>query len=95
MSVRQPVVRNVPSARADLKVREKEFVQPAQPLFELIDSALPELEFIAPSSWLAWITPGHPLTARIDETGREYPAVVERIGAKVDPVSRTVKIVAT
>ncbi len=32
---------------------------------------------------------------RIDETNRDYPAVVERIGAKVDPVSRTVKIVAT
>jgi RND family efflux transporter MFP subunit len=80
---------------AELRVREKEFIQAGQPLFELIDAAVPELEFIAPSSWLGWVTVGQPLVVRIDETNRDYPAVVERIGAKVDPVSRTVKIVAT
>lgn len=79
---------------AELKVREKEFVQAAQPLFELIDSSVPELEFIAPSTWLATAAVGQRLTVRIDETARDYAAVVERIGAKVDPVSRTVKIVA-
>lgn len=80
---------------AELRVREKEFIQAGQPLFELIDAAVPELEFIAPSSWLAWVAAGQPVTVHIDETNRDYPAVVERIGAKVDPVSRTVKIVAT
>lgn len=83
-----------PGRIAELKIKEKEFVQAAQPLFELIGSGVPELEFIAPSAWLAWLSPGHPLSVRIDETARDYPALVERIGAKVDPVSRTVKIVA-
>ncbi len=80
---------------AELKVRENEFVQTGQALFEIIDAEVPELEFIAPSKWLAWLAVGQSLTVRIDETNREYAAVIERIGAKVDPVSRTVKIVAT
>lgn len=79
---------------AELKVREKEFVQAAQALFELIDSSVPELEFIAPSAWLASATVGQRLSVHIDETARDYTVLVERIGAKVDPVSRTVKIVA-
>ncbi|MFA6961389.1 MAG: efflux RND transporter periplasmic adaptor subunit [Opitutaceae bacterium] len=80
---------------SELKVREKEFVQPGQALFEIIDNSVPELEFIAPSRWLAWLTVGQSLTVHIDETGRDYAAAIERIGAKVDPVSRTVKLVAT
>jgi hypothetical protein len=31
---------------------------------------------------------------RIDETGKTYPAKVTRLGAKVDPVSQSVKVVA-
>ena len=31
---------------------------------------------------------------RIDETGKTYPAKVLRIGAKVDPVSQSVKLAA-
>ena len=31
---------------------------------------------------------------RIDETGQSYPAKVLRIGAKVDPVSQSVKLAA-
>lgn len=84
-----------PGRIAELRVREKEFIQAGQPLFELIDAAVPEIEFIAPSSWLGWVAVGHPIVVQIDETNRDYPAFVERIGAKVDPVSRTVKIVAT
>lgn len=76
-------------------VRDKEFVQAGQPLLEIIDDAVPELEFIAPSAWLAWLAVGQSLTVSIDETARDYPAVIERIGARVDPVSRTIKIVAT
>lgn len=80
---------------AELQVREKEFVQVGEPLFEIIGDGVPELEFIAPSKWLAWLEPGHALTVTIDETGRDYPAVIDRVGAKVDPVSRTVKVIAS
>jgi RND family efflux transporter MFP subunit len=79
---------------SDQKVREQEFVQPGQSLFEIIDDAVPEIDFIAPSKWLAWIHVGQALEVKIEETGRSYPATVEEIGAKVDPVSQSVKIVA-
>jgi hypothetical protein len=53
-----------------------------------------ELEFIVPSRWLAWLKPGYAFQVRIDETGKTYPAKVQRIGARVDPVSQSVKLSA-
>lgn len=79
---------------ADQRVRAEEFVQPGQPVLEIIDDALPEVNFIAPSKWLAWLQVGQGITVHIDETGRTYSARIERIGAKVDAVSQSVKIVA-
>ncbi len=79
---------------AEQRIHEQEFVQAGQVLFEIIDDAPPEIDFIAPSKWLAWVRAGQPLVLHLDETGRDYPAVVERIGAKVDAVSQSVKIVA-
>ena len=74
------------------KVREEQVVQPGQPLLEILDDTSLELEFIAPSSWLSWVAPGQAFDVRIDETGKTYPAQFTRIGARVDPVSQTVKI---
>ena len=77
---------------SEQKVREQQYVQPGQALLEIIDDSVLELEFIAPSRWLAWLRPGHAFQVRIDETGKSYPAKVLRIGAKVDPVSQSVKL---
>ena len=75
-------------------MREQQFVQPGQALLEIIDDSVLELEFIVPSRWLAWLKPGYAFQVRIDETARSYPAKVQRIGARVDPVSQSVKLVA-
>ncbi len=79
---------------AEQRVREQEFVQPGQALFEIVDQAPPQIDFIAPSKWLAWLQVGQSFELAIDETGQRYPAVIERIGAKVDPVSQSIKVVA-
>jgi len=79
---------------AEQRVHEQEFVQPGQTLIEIIDDAPPEVDFIAPSKWLAWLRIGQSLKVTIDETGHVYSAQVERIGARVDPVSQSIKIVA-
>ena len=79
---------------SEQKVREQQYVQPGQALLEIIDDSVLELEFIAPSRWLAWLRAGHVFQVRIDETGKPYPAKVIRIGAKVDPVSQSVKLAA-
>lgn len=80
---------------AEQKVREQQYAQPGQPLLEIIDDSVLELEFIVPSRWLAWVRPGHEFRVSIDEVGKSFPARVQRIGARVDPVSQSVKLTAT
>jgi membrane fusion protein, multidrug efflux system len=77
------------------KVREQQFVQPGQTLLEILDDSALDIEFIVPSRWLGWLKPGQPFRVRIDETGRTYSAQVLRLGAKVDAVSQSVKVVGT
>ncbi|WP_083745629.1 efflux RND transporter periplasmic adaptor subunit [Variovorax sp. KK3] len=60
----------------------------------LNDSEL-EMHLIAPSAWLAWLQPGSAFRFRIDETGRTHEGKVIRLGASVDPVSQTVRVVGT
>lgn len=79
---------------AEQKVREQQYVQPGQALLEILDDSALELEFIVPSRWLAWLKPNQAFQVAIDETGKTYPARVQRIGARVDPVSQSVKLSA-
>lgn len=79
---------------AEQKVREQQFVQPGQVLLDILDDSVMELEFLVPSSWLTWLKPGQSLQVRIDETRKTYPARFTRVGARVDPVSQTVKVAA-
>ena len=80
---------------AESKIREQQFVQPGQAIMEIIDDSVLELEFLVPSKWLSWLKPGFQFSIGIDETGKSYPAKLQRIGARVDPVSQSVKLVAT
>ena len=77
---------------AEQRVREQQYVQPGQPMLEILDDSALELEFIVPSRWLAWIKLQQRFQVQIDETGRSYPAKVTRIAARVDPVSQSVKL---
>ncbi|PTQ68182.1 efflux RND transporter periplasmic adaptor subunit [Pseudomonas sp. GV071] len=79
---------------AEQKVREQQYVQAGQALLDIIDDSQLELEFIVPSRWLAWVREGTAFEVNIDETGKSYPAKVQRIGARVDPVSQSVKLTA-
>lgn len=79
---------------AEQRVREQQYVQPGQPLLEILDDSALELEFIVPSRWLAWLKPDQHFQVAIDETGKTYPAKVQRIGARVDPVSQSIKLSA-
>lgn len=79
---------------AEQKVREQQFVQPGQPMLDILDDSSLELEFIVPSRWLSWLKVGQGFQVRIDETAKTYPAKVVRLGARVDPVSQSVKLAA-
>lgn len=75
------------------KVRDQQFVQAGQAMLDVLDDSVLELEFIAPSRALAWLKTGTVLHIQIEEIGKDYPAKITRIGAKVDPVSQSVKVV--
>lgn len=79
---------------AEQKVREQQYVQPGQTLLEILDDSVLELEFLIPWRWLVWVKPGYSFQVRIDETGKSCPAKVQRIGARVDPVSQSIKLSA-
>lgn len=79
---------------AEQKVREQQYVQPGQALLDIIDDSVLELEFLVPSRWLAWLRVGGGFSVQIDETGKTYPARFVRIGARVDPVSQSIKVAA-
>jgi membrane fusion protein (multidrug efflux system) len=73
-------------------VNEHENVFPNDQLISLLDDSLLEIELILPSKSLAWLKVGTPFEYAVDETGLRYPAVVQDIGANVDPASQTVKV---
>lgn len=73
-------------------VNEHENVFPNDQLISLLDDSLLEIEIILPSKSLAWLKVGTPFEYAVDETGLRYPAVVQDIGANVDPASQTVKV---
>jgi len=80
---------------AEQKMREQQFAQPGQAILDILDDSVLEIEFLTPSRWLSWLKIDTVLQLRIDETDKSYPARVTRIGARVDPVSQSIKLVAT
>jgi len=79
---------------AEQRVREQQYVQPGQPVIDILDDSVLELEFLVPSHWLGWLKVGQSFQVEIDETRKTYPAKFIRIGARVDPVSQSVKVAA-
>jgi len=79
---------------AEQKVREQQYVQPGQAMLDILDDSVLELEFLVPSVWLRWLKVGSAFEVQIDETRKAYPARFTRIGARVDPVSQSVKVAA-
>lgn len=78
----------------DQLVRAQEFIQAGTPMIEILDDSALQLEFIAPSRWLSWLTPGLELEVGLDDTGKVYKARLEYTAAKVDAMSQSVKAVA-
>lgn len=79
---------------AEQKARENQYVQAGQPILDILDDSALELEFIVPSRWLRWLKIGHKFEVEIDETGKRYPASIQRLGARIDPVSQSLKATA-
>lgn len=79
---------------AELRVERHRYVGEGEPLLEILDDGVPEVELVAPSRWLSWIAPGFRFAVLVEETGRTHPAEITRLAARVDPVSQSVVLYA-
>jgi len=82
-------------ATAKLHVRSHMTVNAGQPLLDLVRSGLLLLKLNVPSNWISTMKMGHQFEVTIDETGNTYPARVQRINSRVDPVSQTIELEAS
>ncbi|HEX5737443.1 MAG TPA: efflux RND transporter periplasmic adaptor subunit [Hydrogenophaga sp.] len=71
-----------------------QFVNAGTPLLSLVDTRAIEVRLIVPSRWLSWLKAGAPFQIRLDDLEKTVEAKVARIGARVDPVSQSVELVA-
>jgi len=78
----------------ELNVRPFEYPPSDQPLIVVIDDTELEMEVVVPSNWLSWLKPGQEFDVEIEDIGIKTRGIVRQIGAEVDPVSRTVRVVA-
>lgn len=65
-----------------------------QPLMRIQSGGNLEADLIVPSNWLTWLAPGANFDFVIDETGATITGTVSRLGASVDPVSKTIRVSA-
>ncbi len=84
-----------PGRVVELKVRRDQYVAEGHEILEILDDRELEVELIVPSRWLSWLKPGTPFALRIEETGKSVPAKIVRLGARIDPVSQSIKVFGT
>lgn len=73
---------------------DHQFVNAGTPLLSLVDTSAIEVRLIVPSRWLSWLKAGAPFQIRLDDLEKTVEAKVTRIGARIDPVSQSVGLVA-
>lgn len=78
----------------ELQAKAHETLQPGSPIMLIQNSRDLEAQVHVPSAWMTWLKPGAKFQTQIEETGASYQAEVVSLGARVDPVSRTVKVYA-
>lgn len=64
------------------------------PILAILDNSTLRVELQIPSNWLRWLKVGSEFKLHIDETDKVYNAVINKLGAKVDPVSQTITVFA-
>lgn len=75
-------------------VRVHESLSPGDQIMEILNHEKLDIKMVVPSTWLSWLKVGTEFRVKIDETGYIFPASVARIGARIDPVSQTIKVIA-
>ena len=69
-----------------------ESVKRGEKIIDLVEDQNLRIELHIPSFWLRWLKIGSPFQLHVDETGKVVEATVTMIGARINPVSQTLKI---
>jgi RND family efflux transporter MFP subunit len=77
----------------EVSTNEFESVNVNTDLIAILNNGQLEIELIVPSNWLAHLEIGQLFKFHVDETDQQYTAKISRLGAAVDPVSQTIRIV--
>lgn len=77
---------------SELAIQAHEMPAMGKPFLTIIEDQALEIELIVPSDWLRWLTARAKFNFYVDETKSSFAAQVTRIGAAVDPVSQTIKV---
>lgn len=77
---------------AKVDAQAYEYVAPGKPLLEVLATNRLEVQMIVPSKWLSWLKVGGPFSVRVDELDREYTGRIVRLGARIDPLSRSISL---
>ena len=78
---------------ADVFAHVFDLPAPTAPILRIVDPLALEVEMLLPSRAAARVAPGSRFTLAVEETGGQVRGRVARIGAAVDPVSQTLKVV--
>ncbi len=78
---------------ADVFAHVFDLPSPTAPILRIVDPADLEVEMLVPSRAVARVVPGVAFTLAVEETGEHVGGHVVRVGAAVDPVSQTLKVV--
>lgn len=80
---------------AERYVEPFQFVRTGQEVVSFFDPSGMRIEFLAPSDWQVRKSVGARLSVTVLETGEDHMATILRFGGVVDPISRTIEVVAT
>jgi membrane fusion protein, multidrug efflux system len=78
----------------ELTLHPHESPQQNKPYIGIVSEGALEIDLIVPSEWARWLKVGETFTFVVDETKTTHDIEVKRIGAAVDAISQTLKIVA-
>lgn len=78
---------------AELLIHAHEIPAAGKALISVVDETTFEIELIVPSHWLRTLAIGEAFKFSVDELDQTFSARLVRLGAAVDPVSQTVKVI--
>ena len=77
---------------AKVSAKQYQYVAPGQALLEILNTQQLELQMIVPSKWLAWLKVGSKFSVHVEELDRTFTGRIERLGARIDPVSQSISL---